>query len=164
MYIFNKKIKKCDKRLMRVNNFNWRCRMKKAKLFFFGSIIMAAFLVSLNINTTSAVTVGVSVFLDNMFSQEESNTVYKTTFSEQYFETLSVYKNRTAYVALFTADNSGGSTSYEWNKICYENQLRNIEFYHNLQKQADTNYKLRFKTSGVYIGGTGITGIWTYDK
>ena len=126
---------------------------------------MAIFLVSLNINIISAVTAGVSVFLDNMFSQEESNTVYKTTFSEQYFETLSVYKNRTAYVALFTVDDSGsGSTSYEWNKICYESQLRNVEFYHNLQKQANTNYKLRFKTSGVYVGGTGITGIWTYDK
>lgn len=138
--------------------------MKKAKTFFCGSILMAIFLLSLNINVGFAAFSGVTVFLYNMFSQKESNSVYKTTFSEQYFETLSVYNNRTAYVALFTVDNGGGSTSYEWNKICYDGKLRNIEFYHNLQMQPNTNYKLRFKTSGVYVGGTGITGLWTYDK
>lgn len=48
--------------------------------------------------------------------------------------------------------------------ITKQTYTREIENFGTQSQMISGSYYLQFKTTGVYIGGTGITGFWTYDE
>ena len=133
--------------------------MKKAKKIFIVLVLTAIFCIT---TTTSALGLtGVSVFLDSMFDKPKTSNITKKTYTIQKFEPFEVYKDRQAYVALFASN--GNSTDGLWHGFNKKNGVWDIETFKSQSQMIPGSYYLQFKTTGIYIGGTGITGTWTYD-
>ena len=116
--------------------------MKTFKSIFLGTLLMALFCLSTATLATNMI--GVSVY------------------TRQTFEPFEIYKDRQSYVALFASD--GTATDGLWRGLNKKNGSWEIENFGTQSQMIPGSYYLQFKTTGVYIGGTGITGFWTYDE
>ena len=134
--------------------------MKTFKSIFLGTLLMALFCLSTATLATNMI--GVSVFLDNMYDKPKTSNITKQTYTRQTFEPFEIYKDRQSYVALFTSD--GTATDGLWRGLNKKNVSWEIENFGTQSQMIPGSYYLQFKTTGVYIGGTGITGFWTYDE
>lgn len=131
--------------------------MKTAQ--FFSLLLTAIFCVTTVLSAASSI--GVSVFLDNMFDKPKTSNITKQTYIMQTFEPFEVYKDRQGYVALFASN--GSTTDGLWHAFNKENGTWDVETFSTQSQMISGSYYLQFKITGIYIGGTGITGFWNYD-
>lgn len=133
--------------------------MKKIKLLFL------AFVVTLTISflrVNASTPLGVSVFISDMFSTAMTGYHAKSTTSRQEFTPDYVTNDRQGWVALLAT--GGTSTDGLWHEFNKVNGSWDTEtFTTQSQRLTNTTYALKFKTTGIYIGGTGITGWWSID-
>lgn len=133
--------------------------MKNAKRTFMGLVVTAMLCVFTT--TFGSGFFGVSVYVENMFDKPKTTNATKETYTMQTFEPIDVYKDRQGYVALFVSN--GAATDGLWHAFNKENGSWDVETFSTQSQMIPGDYYLQFKTTGVYIGGTGITGYWNYD-
>jgi hypothetical protein len=136
--------------------------MLSMKKFKFAFIFLAILAFGSLTKVTADTVIGVSVFISNMFSTATSDTRTKTTNSIQYFEPIDVYNNRQGYVALLAGNGYG--TDVLWHAFNKVNGHWDTESFTTQSQIIPGTYKLKFKTTGIYVGGTGITGWWTINS
>jgi hypothetical protein len=132
--------------------------MKKIKKLLL-AFIMTLTLSTLKIN--ASIPIGISVWLSNMYSQPKTGYHTKMTLSAQTFQPQYITNDRSGYVALLNKD--GKVVDQRWhgfNRI--DDDTWDIEKFDESTKDG-VDYALKFKTTGFYFGGTGITGFWYID-